>query len=132
MDIEKVKTILERIVRWHGEFPETGAFHGNDTSRPISYAAAYGSNGERDYMRGLAAQALDLIAAPSHSQQSAATVPDGLHELIKHCRRIGHPCGYSETSAETIHDMQDALRRVMAAINYDRFRSHESEQGESQ
>lgn len=57
-DIEKVKVILKRIHRWHGEFPEAPDFNG----RPQSFGAAYGSNGERDYMRNLAGHALSLLS----------------------------------------------------------------------
>lgn len=53
---------LERIERWFGEFPETGQFwpnpDGSDSDRPMSYSAAYGSNGERDFMREVARVAL--------------------------------------------------------------------------
>lgn len=59
---EAVK-VLERIAKWHGEFPETGEFwvnaDGSQSDRPVSYGANYGSNGERDYMRE---QAKDFIA----------------------------------------------------------------------
>lgn len=71
---DEVATILERIVKWDGEFPETGKFYKTpDGSRQASYAELHGSNGERDFMRGLAATALGLLRAPSHSQQSADT-----------------------------------------------------------
>jgi hypothetical protein len=56
---------LERIARWHGEFPETGQFWDDEKTRPISYGAAFGSNGERDFMRKIASDALAQIAAPS-------------------------------------------------------------------
>lgn len=51
---------LGKIERWQGEFPNTGRTW--DDGSTMSYAACYGSNGERDYMRkvareGLAAQA---------------------------------------------------------------------------
>jgi len=58
---------LEKIERWHGEFPETGEFWLNDdktpSERPISYGSAYGSNGERDFMRSVARQALAALQA---------------------------------------------------------------------
>lgn len=47
---------LEKIERWHGEFPPTGCTW--DDGTPVSYAANYGSNGERDFMRGVARAAL--------------------------------------------------------------------------
>lgn len=48
---------LEKIARWHGEFPdvpaEAKARHGD-----LSYGSMYGSNGERDYMRQVARDAI--------------------------------------------------------------------------
>ena len=45
---------LQRISRW--EFPDTGRKH--DDGTPISYGVAFGSNGERDFMRKVANDAL--------------------------------------------------------------------------
>lgn len=45
---------LLKIARWHGEFPP--AF-GRD-GKPSSYGLEYGSNGERDYMRQIALNAV--------------------------------------------------------------------------
>jgi hypothetical protein len=60
--VEKLEGALEKIERWHGELPATGRFWddsaGEPKERPMSYSAVYGSNGERDYMRAIAAQAL--------------------------------------------------------------------------
>jgi hypothetical protein len=50
---------LERIERWHGEFPATGRYWDEpENTRPMSYSACYGSNGERDFMRQVAREAL--------------------------------------------------------------------------
>lgn len=57
-EIERVKEILEKIQRWHGEFPEAPLHNG----KPQSYGAAFGSNGERDYMRGMAGYALSILS----------------------------------------------------------------------
>ena len=57
-DVSKMRRALERIARWHGEFPATGKFWDDERTRPTSYAAEYGSNGERDYMRRVAMDAL--------------------------------------------------------------------------
>lgn len=58
--LEKQNTVmrlaLQRIARWHGEFPNTGKTW--DDGSPMSYAACYGSNGERDYMRQVALNAI--------------------------------------------------------------------------
>jgi|688.fasta_scaffold964552_2 hypothetical protein len=53
---ERMRRALERVAKWHGEFPPTGKTW--PTGEPMSYGAAYGSNGERDYMRALAREAL--------------------------------------------------------------------------
>ncbi len=56
-EIERLRAVLQRIERWHGEFPATGK-RWSETGAPMSYSAAYGSNGERDYMRQVARDAL--------------------------------------------------------------------------
>jgi len=55
---DRMQTALERIERWFGEFPETGEFWDEDQTRPMTYGACYGSNGERDFMRQIAREAL--------------------------------------------------------------------------
>lgn len=47
---------LEKIKRW--EMPETGKFWDNEKTEPMSYAACYGSNGERDIVRFIASSAI--------------------------------------------------------------------------
>lgn len=61
--IERVGALeaaLKRIEAW--QMPETGKFwtnpDGSASDRPMSYAAAYGSNGERDHIRSIARAAL--------------------------------------------------------------------------
>jgi len=62
-EVERLRAALERISRWHGEFPETGKHWPNGT--PTSYQVEHGSNGERDFMRGIARAALaDTAQAP--------------------------------------------------------------------
>lgn len=56
---EKVAEALETIIEWK-DFPETGLIH-DDGKTPKSYGWCYGSNGERDYMRGIAQDALTLL-----------------------------------------------------------------------
>lgn len=54
-----LQAILQRIVNWDS-FPNTGKFWDEpENTRPMSYAACYGSNGERDYIRQLAKDALN-------------------------------------------------------------------------
>ncbi len=52
----RYKAALERISKWFDEFPPTGRTWDDGTA--MSYSAAFGSNGERDYMRQVAADAL--------------------------------------------------------------------------
>ncbi|MCA0366770.1 MAG: hypothetical protein LCH57_01730 [Proteobacteria bacterium] len=67
-DEDRVRIAVEalgKIERWFGEFPETGRFwpdeSGQATDQPMSYSACWGSNGERDYMRSVARQALAAL-----------------------------------------------------------------------
>ena len=59
---EQAKTIellvgaIQRVIKWKGEFPESERFYDDGTQ--MSYGAAYGSNGERDYMRDKLKQTL--------------------------------------------------------------------------
>jgi hypothetical protein len=55
-EIDDLLTALRKIEKWSGEFPIT-AERWPDGS-PVSYAALYGSNGERDFMRGVARAAI--------------------------------------------------------------------------
>ena len=52
----KMRKALEKIARWHGEFPPAEI-----RGKKCSYESAYGSNGARDYMRRLAKNALSLV-----------------------------------------------------------------------
>lgn len=70
---------LERVESW--TFPPSGRFWNNDdgtlSDRPMSYGAAYGSNGERDFMRAIAADALDLVRVKTDADAPATTLPEG-------------------------------------------------------
>jgi len=52
---QELKKALEKVVEW--KMPETEKFW-NDGVTPMSYSAAYGSNGERDYIRQIAQEAI--------------------------------------------------------------------------
>ena len=68
-EIERLRGALDRIARWHGEFPDTGRYWDEpEKTRPMSYSACYGSNGERDYMRQVALDALGPNAKLTGSQ----------------------------------------------------------------
>jgi hypothetical protein len=64
-EIERLRAALQRIARWHGEFPATGKFWDDEKTRPTSYSAEHGSNGERDFMRKVALDALGLTGRVS-------------------------------------------------------------------
>lgn len=53
---DRYKKALMFIQAW--KFPPTKQFWDKDQTEPMSYAAAYGSNGERDFMRNVAAEAI--------------------------------------------------------------------------
>jgi hypothetical protein len=54
--IYKMESALKKIEKWFDEFPDSGAFL--DDGSPMPYGSAFGSNGERDYMRMIARDAL--------------------------------------------------------------------------
>jgi hypothetical protein len=66
--LRKAEAALQKIARWHGEFPDTGRKW--DDGTPMSYGACVGSNGERDYMRQIALDA--LVAAPDSTPTDSA------------------------------------------------------------
>ncbi len=53
-DLLRQTEVLMRISRWHGEFPDTDIYFDEEKTQQISYGTAFGSNGERDFMRNLA------------------------------------------------------------------------------
>lgn len=55
---------LEKIEKWFGEFPDTERFWDKNKTDPMSYSAAFGSNGERDFMRTIAREALAKVGQP--------------------------------------------------------------------
>lgn len=52
--LERAEMALRKIAQWHGEFPPATTRDG----KPSAYGVEYGSNGERDYMRQVALDAL--------------------------------------------------------------------------
>lgn len=63
VELERQQTVLvealSKIEKWFGEFPPTGKTWA--TGEEMSYLAAYGSNGERDFMRSVAREALAAV-----------------------------------------------------------------------
>lgn len=66
----QVKTILRKIAKWHGEFPAVNDRNGN----PSSFGLEHGSNGERDYMRNRAEEALQLLDEVEASNECFAAI----------------------------------------------------------
>lgn len=56
---------LLKIQTWFGEFPHTGKYWQNEdgsiSDREMSWSVCFGSNGERDYMRKVASEALSSV-----------------------------------------------------------------------
>jgi len=53
----RMKKALVKIRKWYGEFPRSQRYF--EDGREMSYGSAFGSNGERDYMRRVADNALN-------------------------------------------------------------------------
>lgn len=53
---ERYEKALKAIREW--QLPSTGKFWDEEKTQPMSYGACYGSNGERDYFKWLANEAL--------------------------------------------------------------------------
>lgn len=79
-----LRNALERIARWHGEFPRVP--DRQSESGTISYSMAYGSNGERDFMRQVALDA--LAAAPSPAPVPESQAGDDLRYATELARAI--------------------------------------------
>lgn len=55
--VEVMRVALETVIHWN--MPSTGKFH--EDGSPMSYGYCFGSNGERDYIRQVATQALAKV-----------------------------------------------------------------------
>lgn len=67
----RMEAALRKIARWHKEFPPSGHFYPTTTNgemTEMSYGAAFGSNGERDYMRQVALDALNGTPATNEKE----------------------------------------------------------------
>lgn len=67
VQVKQMRAALEQIVRWDG-FPRVP--DRDDPSKDYSYGVAYGSNGERDFMRDVARRA--LFAPPATERKEPA------------------------------------------------------------
>lgn len=59
--VKELLTTLEKIKMW--EMPESRIYLDKEKTKQLSYGAAYGSNGERDYIKSLAVKAINKVAA---------------------------------------------------------------------
>jgi len=92
---------LHQIVRWDG-FPATGKTW-PESGAPMSYSACNGSNGERDFMRQVAIDALSNL----HPQEPSQKITERMNRAKEHVNKImacpqpqAHParCGCEEKS----------------------------------
>lgn len=67
---ERLREALGRIERWFGEFPRSERLDRDGTEMP--YGIAFGSNGERDYIRGIARAAI----ARADAKEAVVGVPE--------------------------------------------------------
>lgn len=84
-DTPDMLATLQRIARWFGEFPATGA-KWQDGS-PVSYGAQYGSNGERDFMRNIAAKAIAKALWGSSDDRTPAR-PSAVSPALGYAMRL--------------------------------------------
>jgi len=97
---EELRKALQTVARW--ELPPTGKTW--DDGSPMSYAACYGSNGERDYMRQVALNA--LAATPAASTIGAAQTADQVRD-----QALEDAARYCE-SAELLFDVDELMQRT--------------------
>ena len=63
-EIDRLEAALLQIADW--QFPDSGQYWDEpENTRPMQWGAAFGSNGERDFMRNVAAAALSPNAEGS-------------------------------------------------------------------
>lgn len=95
-----LENALKKIARWHGEFPSTGLTWADGS--PRNYINAYGSNGERDYMRQVA---LDALAAKTDSVHLAAPAETSTDPRV-----------LADTNKQVVSRMQDSDYQTMMAL----------------
>jgi hypothetical protein len=81
---------LTRIEKWVGEFPESGKTWPD--GRPMPYGSAYGSNGERDYMRAIAREAIKRAAIAQAAEPPGWELEVGASGWVS-IRNIASQCG---------------------------------------
>jgi|SRR6478609_10250597 len=93
---ERYQAALKIIQKW--QLPATGQFWDDEKTQPMSYGAFYGSNGERDYMKNVANEALSGEGEKENNEQGSfdkwvkenAVVMGESHWLVgsRHIRNI--------------------------------------------
>lgn len=81
---ERLREALGKVAKWVGEFPPTGHYWGN--GEKMSYSAAFGSSGERDYMRQLAQKAID----ETPEQSTANIQANGIETMLVNEGGLGY------------------------------------------
>ncbi len=66
-DLDAAVSMLEKVAEW-GPFPRVPDVYSDEPGATISYGLAYGSNGERDYIRGEVRATLSQIKAAGREQ----------------------------------------------------------------
>jgi hypothetical protein len=69
---DRYEAALKIVQNW--QLPPTGQFWDNEQTQPMSYGACYGSNGERDYMRNVANEALSAGEGEKIEQERTCKV----------------------------------------------------------
>lgn len=113
----RMEKALRKIARWHNEFPSTGRFWDEPTNaRPMSYGAAYGSNGERDYMRQIALNALAAVGEnegqkqePNQKADVAERVREALERSVNACIDMPMPDGTTYTFWPCVHAIRSLI-----------------------
>ncbi|HXE63142.1 MAG TPA: hypothetical protein VN519_06350 [Bryobacteraceae bacterium] len=94
---------LERIERWFGEFPPTGrTWDDKPGGEPMSYAAVNGSNGERDFMRGIARAAL------AAAKGEPAEGDEDMDPFGDHVETVCRDCGCNPCDCERMAELDAA------------------------
>lgn len=67
---ERLREALRIVQQW--QLPPTGKFWDKEETQPMSYGACYGSNGERDYMKAIANEALSFKSNDNDTTENNA------------------------------------------------------------
>ena len=91
---------LDKISRWTGEFPDTGRKHEDGST--MSYAFCFGSNGERDFMRQVAARGYDTLRAALSAEDAQPVALDVSREAKQDAMEV-----FDAEGPETLQIVRD-------------------------